>query len=108
MSLSKILASVMTGALAMATLPAMAGSYEPPSTSKTISAKGFDLSREADAKIVFARIEAAAKDVCHDLVPRSSAILHYERKICVRDAVANAVESVNTPAMFALLEQARR
>ena len=93
----------------MALSPAMAGSAAaPPSKSQTVSAKGLDLSRTMDAKIVFAQIEAVATQLCRDVVPRYTATTRFNRKVCEQNAIENAVRSVDTPAMYDLLDQRHR
>jgi UrcA family protein len=88
---------------ALATAPAAAA--EPVVRSSVrVSYADLDLSREAGARALLERIEAASQRVCGPRPsPRNLKInIHY--RACYRDAVSQAVAEVESPLLSALLD----
>lgn len=90
------------GILALGSLAAIAD--EAPATDysqRTVRYADLNLAREADARVLYARIQAAARQVCPELSPRSAAG-RTNAIACRRTAVDNAVARVNAPVLSAL------
>jgi len=89
--------SVLSSSLAA--LPAAADSFEPL---KVIVKFGdLDISHPQGAAVLYGRIRAAAQNVCSPFDGRGlSAKMHLDA--CVKKAVADAVTTVDEPALFAV------
>ena len=82
------------------TLAATAGAEESL-PSKTVRYSDLDISHPAGAKALYARIRAAARDVCA-LSFAGDSVLHVAAHACVDTAIDNAVRKVNAPELTAL------
>ncbi len=61
-----------------------------------------DLADDADAKALYRRLQAAAKDVCHVYAAPRAAVLNKVDQQCKREALATAVARVGHPSLTAL------
>ena len=83
----------------LAALPAAADSIEPPR--QTVKFGDLDIAHPQGAAALYQRIRAAAQNVCSPLDGSNlSAKTHLET--CVKKAVADAVATVDEPALFAV------
>ena len=82
------------------TLAATAGAEESL-PSKTVRFSDLDISHPAGAKALYARIRAAARDVCA-LSMAGDPVLRVGASACVDTAIDNAVRKVNAPELTAL------
>lgn len=100
-----LLASVALSAPAFASDGGALTVSAPPRSvydnSQVVNYGDLDLSSEAGAKTLLARIERAAKHACVDY-PRSSMDRSTNFDACVKNAVGRAVASLNNPVVTAL------
>jgi UrcA family protein len=83
----------------LAALPAAADSFEPLKV--TVKFGDLDISRPQGAAVLYLRIRAAAQNVCSPFDGSGlSAKMHLDA--CVKKAVADAVTTVDNPALFAV------
>ena len=83
----------------LAALPAAADSFEPLKV--TVKFGDLDISRPQGAAVLYLRIRAAAQNVCSSFDGSGlSAKMHLDA--CVKKAVADAVTTVDNPALFAV------
>ncbi len=75
--------------------------------STTVGAAGLDASRLPDAQMLYARIQAAAHSVCRaeKAVWDGKAVLH--QRLCIAEAVENAIARVNEPILTAVHRASR-
>ena len=77
----------------------------PPGTdgtpSKVVSFAGLDWAQPQATMLAYRRIERAAREVCGDRSGLKPVAQIQENRICVTDAIANAVTQVNVPALTA-------
>ena len=66
--------------------------------SKTVRFSDLDITKSADAKVLYSRIRAAAQDVC-GFSTGTDPILRMATKGCIDKAVDKAVKDVNAPAL---------
>ena len=66
------------------------------SVSLTVKFADLNISKPTGAAVLYARIDAAAKNACSFYWFKSDA----DEERCVHDAIANAVMKVNQPALF--------
>jgi UrcA family protein len=100
---------IATAAVLGALVTAPAAIAEPTiSSTVRVSYADLDLSREAGARVLLDRIEAASQKVCGPRPsPRNLKInIHY--RACYRDAVSQAVAAVESPRLSALLDTPAR
>ena len=89
--------SVLSSSLAA--LPAAADGFEPLKV--TVKFGDLDISHPQGAAVLYLRIRAAAQNVCSPFDGRGlSAKMHLDA--CVKKAVADAVTTVDKPALFAV------
>ena len=88
------------GAAGVCALAAPAGAEESL-PSKTVRYSDLDISHPAGAKVLYARIRAAARDVCA-LSTAGDPVLHAAVKACVDTAIDNAVRKVAAPELTSL------
>ena len=109
MTLPKTLTAIIGSAAALALLPAMAASSsEAHVKSLDISVKGYDLSKSADAQIVFYKIQNAAKRVCRHSLVRETLREKADEKVCRADAIERAVAQLNEPALTLVMSEQNR
>ena len=75
-------------------------SFEPDARSVTVRYADLDLSTSAGATTLYHRIRGAAKEVCGTGGTSLVEIAQWHR--CVKDAVSDAVHTVNSPQLTAL------
>ncbi|HXA35643.1 MAG TPA: UrcA family protein [Steroidobacteraceae bacterium] len=69
--------------------------------SKTVQFADLNITSEAGAKVLYSRIRAAARDVCHDS-SGGDPILRLGVSACIAKAVDKAVKDVNSPVLTSL------
>ena len=94
-SLRGLIATAIFGALAssFAVSAAKAGSV-----SLTVKFADLNISKPTGAAVLYARINAAAKNACSFYWFKSDA----DENRCVHDAILNTVNKINQPALFAV------
>lgn len=109
MTLSKAATALIASTAALITLPAMAGSISEPGVKQLeISVAGYDLTKSADAQIVYYKIQKAAKRVCRNSLVRETLRERIEEMDCREDAIESAVAQLDSPALtFVMLERTR-
>jgi UrcA family protein len=78
---------------------AFASEFGDAPATRLVSFAGLDLTHEAGAAALYARIKSAARDVCK---PRFDdlALEHVvSTRFCVEDAIVRAIADVNSPAL---------
>lgn len=106
MPFSKTLTTALVSATACALMPAMAATqFEPEEKSREISIRGYDLTDLTDANAVFEMINTTAKRVCQHHGLRESLRERAEEKRCREDAITNAVKSVDSPQLKAIMRE---
>jgi UrcA family protein len=96
-----LIAASLFGVLSssLAALPAAADGFEL--LKETVKFGDLDISHPQGAAVLYHRIRAAAQNVCSPFDGRSlSAKMHLDA--CVKKAVADAVTTVDEPALFAV------
>jgi UrcA family protein len=84
-----------------AALPAAADAFEPLKV--TVKFGDLDVSHPQGAVVLYGRIRAAAQNVCSPFDGRGlSAKMHLDA--CIKIAVADAVTTVDEPALFAVYD----
>ena len=73
----------------------------------TVHVADLDLTRERDARIVYERIEYAARAICTANELSFDTKKRVERRRCIEGAVASAVQSANAPLLSAIHLQRR-
>ena len=92
-------------ALSMATLTAHAASpavADTTSVQTVVSFSDLDLSKEADAKKLYARLQRASDHVCRDRKDVRNLALTRLQDACYQDTLARAVNNVGHPAVKAV------
>ena len=109
MTLSKTATALIAATAALVTLPAMAGtSGEPGVKQLSVSIAGYDLTKSADAQIVYYKIQKAAKRVCRTTTVRETLRERIEEMDCRENAIESAVAQLDAPALtFVMLERTR-
>ncbi|MCR9270167.1 MAG: UrcA family protein [Hyphomonadaceae bacterium] len=103
MTLSKTLTTIFASTVALAMVPAVAATQSDAHVkSKEISIAGYDLTRVADAEALLTKIEAAAKSVCKLDANRETVRERMLRKSCEDEAIASALEKLDSPQVTAL------
>ncbi|MEO1321610.1 MAG: UrcA family protein [Pseudomonadota bacterium] len=109
MTLPKALTAAIGSAAALAMLPAMAASKDDV-TKKTIdvSISGYDLSDPEHAKIVYGKIQSAAKRVCR--LPNAAKTLaqRADEMQCRVSAINAAVSQIGSPELTIVMEARSR
>lgn len=86
-------------AIAMASVCAIASAGSPDqSLARTVNFADLDISHPAGAAVLYQRIRAAAREVCRASIERDLTFAELSRS-CVQDAIARAVNEVNTPTL---------
>ena len=78
--------------------PGTAGAAEE---SQTVSYQDLDLTRPADVRVLYHRLQRAASDVC-DPVPAMELARHRAFEQCYRAALDQAVMQINAPQLLVL------
>jgi len=97
-SLGRILATAILGAFActLATVCTAADPMDSPQT--TVNFADLNASNPEGAAAIYARIERAAREVCHPLEERYFRSTVHDA--CVHKAIADAVAKIDRPALF--------
>jgi UrcA family protein len=97
-SFRNVLASAVLGAFAcsLAALCTAAEPTDPPQT--TVKFADLNVSKPEGAAALYARIQRAAREVCHPLEARD--FRSNAHAACVHKAIADAVAKVDRPALF--------
>ncbi|HEY0800271.1 MAG TPA: UrcA family protein [Steroidobacteraceae bacterium] len=93
-----LVATAIFGALASSVSAVSAADAGTEPVSRTVKFADLNLSKPPGAAVLYARINAAAKNVCSFYWFKSDA----DQDRCVHDAIASAVIKVNQPALFAV------
>jgi len=109
MTLPKALTAAIGSAAALAMLPAMAASKDEV-TKKTVdvSIAGYDLSNPEDAKIVYGKIQSAAKRACRLPNEAKTVAQRADELKCRVAAVNAAVSQLNSPELTLVMEARNR
>lgn len=107
MTLSKAATALIASTAALITLPAMAGTTsEPGAKQLDVSVAGYDLTKSADAQIVYYKIQKAAKRVCRSTLVRETLRERMDEMQCREDAIESAVAQLDASALtFVMLER---
>jgi UrcA family protein len=93
-------ALLLCGAMTVGGLLGTAHAADDGVPKETVRYADLDISTPAGAKILYGRIEKAARRVCANPYPD---ILNFRQEtLCVDKAIDNAVKTVNSPALSAL------
>jgi len=94
-------AFLLCGAIALCALQVTAQAADDALPSKKVSYADLDISKPADAKILYGRIVKAAREVCNytGYDPLGAAQV---RNRCINYSIDNAVKDVGSPALSAL------
>lgn len=100
--LHSAIAAILFGASAfgLTAMPAAADSFAPP-LQVTVKFADLDISRSQGATVLFGRIRAAAESVCSPL-DHGGPLDKTGFASCVKKSIADAVTSVNAPALTAV------
>lgn len=100
MTLPKTATVIFASIAALATPPAMAGSTSDV-TIRTVDVPiaGYDLTDPADARIVFSKIQRAAKRVCTNAQVDRTLAQRAEAVACQSKAIADAVAKLDMPKL---------
>jgi len=93
-------AFLLCGAIAVCTLQVTARASDEGLPSKRVSYADLDISKPAGAKVLYARIKTAARQVCE--IPGFSMEATRLMDRCVDHAIDKAVKDVGSPALSAL------
>jgi UrcA family protein len=86
-------------AVTMAAVCAIANAGSPnQSPQRTVSFADLDITHPAGVAVLYQRIRAAAREVCRASIERDLTSAKLSRS-CVQDAIARAVDEVNTPTL---------
>jgi UrcA family protein len=88
------------GTLSLSTLATQAGAVNWDVRTKTVRFDDLNIDQPAGIKILYRRISAAAHEICE--VPGSILRSSQNEQYCVKQAVDNAVRTINVPALSAL------
>jgi UrcA family protein len=88
------------GTLSLLTLAAQAGAVDWDVRTKAVRFDDLNINKPAGIKILYGRINAAAHEVCE--VPGSILRSPQDEQNCVKQAVDDAVRTVNVAALSAL------
>jgi len=89
------------GAAVLCTLTTPALASEPDVPTKAVRFDDLDISKAAGAKVLYRRIQAAAREVCPISMSRDLHLIAVQHA-CVEQAIDNAVRSVNAAALTEL------
>jgi len=93
-------------AVTMASVCAIASAGSPdPSPQRTVSFADLDITHPAGAAVLYQRIRAAAREVCRSSIGHDLNFAELSG-YCVQDAIARAVNEVNTPTLSRYYETA--
>jgi UrcA family protein len=92
----------LCGAIALCTLQVSAQAADDALPSRRVSYADLDISKPADAKILYGRIARAAREVCHFSAGYETLGAAQSMHRCVDYAIANAVTDVGSPALSTL------
>jgi len=109
MSLPKTVTVMFASVAAFASLPAVAASTSDVITRTVeVPIAGYDLTDPQDARIVFSKIQRAAKRVCRNSNGERSIRERAEAVVCQSNAIASAVSKLDTPALTKVMFEDRR
>ena len=109
MTLSKAATALIASTAALITLPAMAGtSSEPGVKQLNVSVAGYDLTKSADAQIVYYKIQKAAKRVCRNSLVRETLRERMEELECREDAIESAAAQLDAPTLTFVMHERTR
>jgi UrcA family protein len=94
-------AFLLCGAIALCAMQLTAQAADSALPSKRVSYADLDISKPADAKVLYSRIVSAAKQVCWQSGFKDLGAMQRENG-CVDRAINNAVKEVDSPALSAL------
>lgn len=104
MSLPKTVTVIFASVAALASLPAMAASTSDVTTRTVdVPIAGYDLTDPKDARIVFSKIQRAAKRVCRNSNGERSIREQTEALVCQSNAIANAVSKLDMPELTQIM-----
>lgn len=92
--------SLVLGTAAISAIAASPAAAEDV-PSKTVRYSDLDITKPAGAQALYARIHAAARDVC-ELSTRGDPLMGPAVHACIDTAIDNAVRKVNAPALTSL------
>lgn len=93
-----LIATAIFGALASSFSAVCAADTGPEPVRLTVKFADLNISKPPGAAVLYARIDAAAKNACSYYWFKSDA----DENRCVHDAIANAVMKIKQPALFAV------
>lgn len=94
--------SCLLGTLAAGgAMSSSARAYEETPKSKVVRFSDLDITKLEGAKVLYRRIQAAAREVCAPPMSRTLDTLQ-EESVCTREAIDNAVTHVNSEQLTAL------
>ncbi|MEL6725169.1 MAG: UrcA family protein [Pseudomonadota bacterium] len=106
MTLSKTITTIVASTAALSMLPALAATKADTQVkTKEISIAGYDLTSVADAEALLTKIEAAAKSVCKVSANRETVRERMLRTACEDQAISDALESLDSPEVTALISE---
>ena len=109
MTLPKTLTTLIGSAAALALLPAMAASTADTHVkSLEVSTSGYDLSKSADAQIIYYKIKKAAKRVCSNALVRQTLREQAEERACRDEAIERAVSQLDEPVLTLVMNTQNR
>ena len=100
MTLPKTVTTLISSAFALAAFPAISnasGQYDVKSVEIAIS--GYDLAKPEDAKVVYKKIQRAAKRACSNTMTRQSLRERAEERKCRDEAITRAVTQLDEPVL---------
>ncbi len=103
MSARSFITAIAAASVATVSLFSAGAHAESAKHQVTVSLERFDLSKQADADEVYARLQRAARSVCGPFV-RQDANLGRLTRECYEDALAKAVATVDSARVTALHE----
>jgi UrcA family protein len=101
------IAAVGVATLALFSVGATAGTSVAYVPSKRVHFQDLDLSKQSDAKRLYARLRLAASEVCIGYPDARRPSPRSARGRCINEAIANAVEAVDHPNLTALHASSR-
>ena len=109
MTISKTATALIASTAALFTLPAMAATTSEPGVKQlAVSVAGYDLTKSADAQIVYYKIQKAAKRVCRTSTVRETLRGHIDEMECRKDAIESAVAQLDSPALTFVMHERTR
>lgn len=104
--MKKSIVGAAAALLAYSFLPAQAAEW-PEQKSVEVRVSDLDLTKADGKHALFVRIRGAAREACFSLDSSSSLTYGMMYRACVRDAIDNAVTTLNNPGFTAYVAQLR-